>query len=87
MIMTRDNTSVGFYEPNEHQGPPGYAELYIEVTSATALYDRLCPRTTIEWGPEAYSYGRREFALRDPEGYLIIFTEPTDDQPTTHEPD
>jgi hypothetical protein len=40
----------------------------------------------IEWGPEVYSYGRREFAVRDPDGYLVIFTEPTDEAPTTTEP-
>jgi hypothetical protein len=33
----------------------------------------------IEWGPEVYFYGRREFAVRDPDGYLLIFTEPTDE--------
>jgi hypothetical protein len=34
-----------------------------------------------------YSYGRREFAIRDPDRYVIIFTEPTDDPPTTSEPE
>jgi hypothetical protein len=29
-----------------------------------------------------YQYGRREFAIRDPNGYMIIFTEQTDDPPT-----
>ena len=36
----------------------------------------------IEWGPEVYWYGRREFAIRDPSGYLIIFSEATTDPPT-----
>jgi hypothetical protein len=43
-------------------------------------------RVAIEWGPEVYDYGRREFALRDPDGYLVIFSEETDDPPTTAEP-
>lgn len=28
-----------------------------------------------EWGPEDYSYGRREFGIRDPEGNLVILSE------------
>lgn len=34
------------------------------------------------WGPEVYHYGRREFSIRDPNGYELIFSEPTDDPPT-----
>ena len=87
VILRRDYTSVGFFTPSEHQpGPPGYAELYIEVSNATALHEDLSSRVSVEWGPEVFAYGRREFAVRDPNGYLIIFTEPTNDPPTTNEP-
>ena len=87
-ILVREAVSVGFFEPSEHQpGPIGYAELYIEVSDAAALASQLRAEIPIEWGPEVYAYGRREFAVRDPHGYLVIFTEPTDDPPTTEEPD
>lgn len=87
-ILRRDETTVGFFEPGEHQpGPIGYAELYIEVAGARDLHAALSRALTIEWGPEVYSYGRLEFAIRDPDGYLIIFTEPTDQLPTTVEPE
>jgi catechol 2,3-dioxygenase-like lactoylglutathione lyase family enzyme len=87
-ILRRDATSIGFFEPSEHQpGPIGYAELYVEVTEAAALHASLVPRLPIEWGPEIYAYGRREFAIRDPDRYLIIFTEPTGEPPTTSEPE
>jgi len=86
-ILCRDTTSLGFFEPNEHQrGAMGYAELYIQVTDALALHDWLAQRVAIEWGPEIYSYGRREFAFRDPDGYLVILTEPIDEPPTPDEP-
>ena len=86
-ILRRDSTSVGFFEPTEHQtGRIGYAELYIEVTDSLALYDSIKSNVPIEWGPEFYSYGRREFSLRDPNGYLVIFTEPTEEPPSTSEP-
>jgi catechol 2,3-dioxygenase-like lactoylglutathione lyase family enzyme len=86
-ILRRDTTSVGFFEPTEQQrGPVGYVELYVEVADSDALHAFLKPRVPVEWGPEIYSYGRREFAIRDPDRYLIVFTEPTDEPPTTSEP-
>ena len=29
-----------------------------------------------EWGPEDMSYGMREFAIKDPDGYLLSFGQP-----------
>jgi catechol 2,3-dioxygenase-like lactoylglutathione lyase family enzyme len=87
VILRRDATSLGFFEPNEHQpGNVGYVELYIEVGDALDLHRRIASQLAVEWGPEIYSYGRREFAIRDPDGYLVIFTEPTEEPPTTPEP-
>jgi catechol 2,3-dioxygenase-like lactoylglutathione lyase family enzyme len=88
VILSRNQATVGFFAPSEHQpGPPGYAELYVRVTDAVALHEQLASLVAIEWGPEVYAYGRREFAIRDPDAYLLIFTEPTDDPQTTSEPD
>ena len=87
VILRRDETFIAFFESQEPpRGPPGYAELYIDVRDIQELYHALRERVPIEWGPEVYSYGRREFAVRDPDGYLVIFTEPTTDPPTTAEP-
>jgi len=86
-IVTRDATSVGFFTPTpERPGRIGDAELYVRVSGAAALHAEVGRRVAVEWGPEVYSYGRREFAVRDPDGYPVIFTEPTDEPPTTHEP-
>jgi len=30
----------------------------------------------IEWGPEVYGYGRREFAIKDCNGYTLTFSAP-----------
>ncbi len=64
----------------------GYAELYLHVTDSLALHRAIEGKVTVEWGPEIYSCGRREFAFRDPDGYLVIVTEPTGESPTTTEP-
>jgi len=55
---------------------------YIEVEDARAVHESIRERVRVEWGPEVYHYGRREFAIRDPDGYMIIFSVRTDDPPT-----
>jgi catechol 2,3-dioxygenase-like lactoylglutathione lyase family enzyme len=83
-ILKRDQVSLGFFLPDEHRPSTatGNGEFYIETAGMQALLESLQGRITIEWGPEVYWYGRREFAIRDPDGYLVIFTEPTDDAAT-----
>ena len=79
--------SIGFFIPDEHRplSKPGGSDLYIEVRSVQRLHDALKRTVRIEWGPEVYFYGRREFAVLDPDGYLVIFSEETDDTPTCSE--
>ncbi len=86
-ILERDQVSIGFFTPDEQRttGVPGESDLYIDVEDVRALHAELRGRVAVEWGPEVYFYGRREFAVRDPDGYLVIFTEPTDDPPTCPE--
>jgi catechol 2,3-dioxygenase-like lactoylglutathione lyase family enzyme len=83
-ILDRDAVSLGFFTPDAHRGSVtiGTADLYIATEDVRALHAAIKDDVTVEWGPEVYFYGRREFAVRDPDGYLLIFTEPTDDPPT-----
>jgi hypothetical protein len=60
----------------------GHGTLSFDVNDARAIHATLQGRMTVEWGPEVYWYGRREFAVSDPSGYLIIFSEQTEDPPT-----
>lgn len=82
-IVRREGVRIGLFA-GERAGSDqrGYAELYIEVDDAVRLHRTIQARCAIEWGPEVYDYGRREFAVLDPDGYMLIFTEPTDDPPT-----
>lgn len=86
-ILQRDAVSLSFFEPDEHRTArvPGNCEFYIELEDILGLYAKLQGQVPIEWGPEVYFYGRREFAILDPDGYMLIFTEPTDDPPTCPE--
>jgi catechol 2,3-dioxygenase-like lactoylglutathione lyase family enzyme len=83
-ILDRDEVSLGFFTPDALRGQVtiGTADLYLGTEDVLGLHAAIKGRVKVEWGPEVYFYGRREFAVRDPDGYLLIFTEPTDDPPT-----
>lgn len=87
VILDRDSVSLGFFTPDALRGAVtvGTADLYIATEDVMGQHSAIKDLVPIEWGPEVYFYGRREFAVRDPDGYLLIFTEPTDDPPTCPE--
>jgi uncharacterized glyoxalase superfamily protein PhnB len=49
--------------------------MYIEVEGVNALHDRLAPRVPITMPIATQFYGMREFAIADPDGYVITFAE------------
>ena len=51
--------------------------LFIEVTGIDALHDRLQPVVKMVMPIETKFYGMREFAIEDPDGYVITFAERT----------
>jgi catechol 2,3-dioxygenase-like lactoylglutathione lyase family enzyme len=83
-IMDRDRINVQF-DLAKPGMVVGNATLSFDVDDALALLEQLDGRLPIEWGPEVYWYGRREFGIRDPDGYLIIISEETGDPPTEEE--
>jgi catechol 2,3-dioxygenase-like lactoylglutathione lyase family enzyme len=50
--------------------------LYIFPESVDRLADELRGKIPFAWGPHETEFGLREFAIRDPNGYLLIFAEP-----------
>jgi catechol 2,3-dioxygenase-like lactoylglutathione lyase family enzyme len=82
-LLARDDVIVQLVAAEAGQtGPAGSATISIDVDRAQQLAEELKQQVGIEWGPEVYWYGRREFAVRDPSGNLLIFSEATDDPPT-----
>lgn len=83
-MVERDGVCLGFHlaESAGDLSTGRLCELYIEVEDVRALHAVLRERLRIEWGPEVYHYRRGEFACLDPDGYMLIFTEPTEDSPT-----
>jgi len=51
--------------------------LFIEVEGVDALHDRLAPNVKIVMPIVTQFYGMREFAIADPDGYVITFAERT----------
>ena len=74
--LGRDGVSIMFMT-NAHLGPPqATATQYFTVDDVDALWDGLKRQCQAEWGPEDMSYGLREFAIKDPNGYLLSFGSP-----------
>lgn len=83
-MLARDNVylQLGGAGGSREQGNPSTCTLWLDVTDAQGLWEQLRAQTTIEWGPQVFFYGRREFAVRDPDGNLLVVSEETRDPPT-----
>jgi catechol 2,3-dioxygenase-like lactoylglutathione lyase family enzyme len=80
VLLGRDEVGLQFYVPDaEPPQPCGNGTIYLEVEDARPFHAALRDRVTIDWGPEVYWYGRREFSFKDPDGYSIIVSAQTDD--------
>jgi catechol 2,3-dioxygenase-like lactoylglutathione lyase family enzyme len=53
----------------------GTLTLFIQVTGIRAMHDALAGRVTVVMALERKWYGVTEFAISDPDGYLITFAE------------
>lgn len=49
--------------------------LYTFPESVDRLADELRGKVPFAWGPEETEFGIREFAIRDPDGYTLVFAE------------
>jgi uncharacterized glyoxalase superfamily protein PhnB len=72
------NDAVGAV--NEYPGFAGRpigatGTLFIEVEGVDALHDRLKATAKIVMAIETKFYGMREFAIEDPDGYVITFAQ------------
>ena len=86
-ILSRDGVGlqIGGIDAQKSPDHRPSCTLFFDVTDVLALHGQLKRVVEIEWGPEVYFYHRREFAIRDPDGHLIILSEETDDPVTAEE--
>jgi len=82
-IVARDGVTVQFQQADGAAPPVAAATtLHFTVSDVPAVLEQIGDRLPIEWGPEVYSYGRREFAVRDCNGVMVVFSEETNDPPS-----
>lgn len=76
--LSRDGIALQFYaEPSKGMPdrPALSGTIYIACDNVDALAEGLRGVLELEWGPETMDYGQREFAIRDPDGYIIAFAQ------------
>lgn len=60
-------------------GPPSFTgTLYISTTGVEDYYARIADEVDVIWPLEQMEYGVQEFGIRDPDGYLLAFSEAVD---------
>lgn len=77
--VRRDGVCLQFYSDppvDTPTAPTMSGTIYVPTDGVERLAADLAGKVAFEWGPEVMDYGMREFAVRDPNGYLIAFTEP-----------
>lgn len=77
--LTRNGVVFQFYDEPPVGTPTTPAlsgTVYLHVVEVDTLASAMREHHTLEWGPETMDYGTREFAIRDPNGYLIAFSAP-----------
>jgi uncharacterized glyoxalase superfamily protein PhnB len=74
--VARDEVEVMFALPNAHvpfAKPHFTGSLYFRADNVDALWAQLKDRCRVEYAPETFDYGMREFAVYDNSGYLLQF--------------
>jgi catechol 2,3-dioxygenase-like lactoylglutathione lyase family enzyme len=71
--LGRDGIAIMFMR-NDHLGAPhATGTQYFYVDDVMALWASIKGRCRAEWGPETMPYGMNEFAIKDPNGYILSF--------------
>ena len=76
--VRRDDVAIVLLTEAAHrtaEKPAFTGALYIFPESVDRLADELRGKVLFAWGPEETEFGMREFAIRDPDGYTLIFGE------------
>jgi catechol 2,3-dioxygenase-like lactoylglutathione lyase family enzyme len=77
--VRRDDVAIVLLTETVHpigEKPAFSGALYIFPESIDRLAEELRGRVAFAWGPEETDFGIRQFAIRDPDGYTLVFAEP-----------
>jgi catechol 2,3-dioxygenase-like lactoylglutathione lyase family enzyme len=76
--VRRDEVAIILYSEvrrGEERTPTFTGGLYIFPENVDRLAEELRGKLPFAWGPENTDFGYREFAVRDPDGYTLVFAE------------
>jgi hypothetical protein len=76
--VRRDGVAIILFTEEMHaigEKPNFTGMFYVFPESVDRLADEFRGRVPFEWGPETTEFDIREFAIRDPNGYLLVFAE------------
>lgn len=76
--VRRDGVAIILFNESRYLGddaPAFNGALYIFPESVDELAEELNGKVPFAWGPENNEFGIREFAIRDPNGYTLVFAE------------
>lgn len=77
--IRRDDAILHLFTDSPHatfQTPALSGIIYFHPESVDMLADELRGKVEFEWGPKVTDGRMYEFGIRDPNGYLLAFTEP-----------
>ena len=75
-MVKRDGISI-LFSTGSHLGdkPQFSGTLYIDMIGVDAFYAKVKDAVPLVWPLEVMNYGSKEFGVRDPNGYVIAFSE------------
>lgn len=74
--LARGGAAIMFMNNDHLEEPHATATQYFYVDDASSVWAKVKEHCKAEWGPERMPYGMNEFAVRDPNGYLLSFGSP-----------
>ena len=76
--VRRDGVAIILYTEAVHvrdETPTFTGALYLLPEDIDPLAEELRGKVPFAWGPAETEFGTREFAIRDPDGYTLVFAE------------
>jgi catechol 2,3-dioxygenase-like lactoylglutathione lyase family enzyme len=76
--VRRDNVAIILYSEvrrGEERAPAFTGGFYLFPESVDRLADELRGKVPFAWGPHDTGFDMHEFAIRDPDGYTLVFAE------------
>lgn len=85
--LTNGFVRIMFQTPEVYKEPAPKltGRLYLYTDDVLAIYRATKDLVEVFEGPEVYFYGMKEIAIRDCNGYVLVFGQPTDEPPTCRE--